>query len=72
MTLKPIQLPDDPALLRPFTEQLVTLVEKMGRDIENYKQVIEKLQRLHFGQKSEKLDPLQQVLVLLRHKIELT
>jgi transposase len=55
-------LPDDPAELRQLVEQLVILVEKQGKDLERYKQTIEKLQRLHFGAKSEKLDPLQQHL----------
>lgn len=55
-------LPDDPAELRQLVEQLVVLVDKLGRDNERYKQTIEKLQRLQFGTKSEKLDPLQQHL----------
>lgn len=59
VTSKPEKLPDDPALLRRFIKQLGPLVEKQGRDIERCNQTIEKLQRIQFGQKSEKLDPLQ-------------
>ncbi len=55
-------IPDDPALLRQLVEQLVVLVEKQGRDNERLRQTIEKLQRLQFASKSEKLDPLQQRL----------
>lgn len=62
MKIKLDGIPEDPALLRQLVEQLVVLVEKLGSDNERYKQTIEKLQRLQFGSKSEKLDPLQQVL----------
>lgn len=62
MKIKLDGIPDDPALLRQLVEQLVVLVEKQGRDNERLRQTIEKLQRLQFGSKSEKLDPLQQVL----------
>jgi transposase len=55
-------LPEDPALLRQLVEQLVVLVEKQSRDIDRQRQTIEKLQRLQFGSKSEKLDPQQQLL----------
>lgn len=62
MVVKLDGIPEDPALLRQLVEQLVVLVEKQGRDNERLRQTIEKLQRLQFGSKSEKLDPQQQVL----------
>lgn len=62
MKIKLDGIPEDPALLRQLVEQLVVLVEKQSRDIERQKQTIEKLQRLQFGSKSEKLDPQQQLL----------
>lgn len=62
MKIKLDGIPEDPALLRQLVEQLVVLVEKQSRDIDRQRQTIEKLQRLQFGSKSEKLDPQQQPL----------
>lgn len=62
MKIKLDGIPEDPTLLRQLVEQLVVLVEKQGKDLERATRTIEKLQRMQFGAKSEKLDPLQQLL----------
>lgn len=58
----PVELPDDPGLLKQINRELLELVSKLQRQNDSLQHQLEQFRRRLYGQKSERFDPNQPLL----------